>query len=176
MMSALGTAIFIDHDRHTNSTLSGGIIFSPRYNFVERKHFSASVGLPLSFGSVDEDNNDDYYYSDYGRWRFMFDAPLLIELNIGALSTPDNEQRFGGFLGAGMGYHLGPVTKKYKDSEGIEIFDLTTQSSAGPVVSGGFRLNFGKTPFSRFEIRASYMKSYITQQADIYGIHLLYYP
>lgn len=175
-MQTFGINGFMDRYQ-SKTTISSGLAYTVRYNFMEKEKMSISVGLPMSLGGVAKDGEYGGYYYDASylkNFRFMIDIPLVVNFNFAGLSTPDNKQLFGGFVGGGIGYHFGPVTKEKIDSYGYLNYDETTQSAAGPVLNGGFRLRFGKNDNNYIEARGSYMKSFLKHDADVIGIQLTF--
>lgn len=96
--------------------------YFPRYNLSEMENTSLSVGIPLSAGIGSVNNGDGVIYS--------VDAPLVGDLNFGCKSMPDNENGFGGFVGAGFGYTY---------TNFASYFGSGNVSSYGPVVHAGIR-------------------------------------
>lgn len=176
LMQTFGASGFSDYYK-SKSTVSSGIIYSIRYNMVEKDKLSVSVGVPFSLGGSSEEGEYDGYYYDAAslkNLRFMIDIPLIVNLNFGAASSADTKQLVGGFIGGGIGYHLGPVTKTSIDINGYENSNKTTQSAAGPVLNAGLRVRFGKGDSNYFELRGSFMQSFLKQDAHNYGIQLMF--
>jgi len=122
--------------------------YSPRVNFVETEALSVSAGIPFSIGF--SGNYAAGYSSTYGTYeensvRFMFNAPLIFNLNVGAGSTKENEKRIGFFVGAGFGYHysdLGWQTDEFGISLTQNIIAVRTVQPAMQVSGlqwGGIR-------------------------------------
>ncbi len=104
------------------------ICYFPRLNFVENDNSSISVGLPLGIGIGVVSSNGG---SDAGV-LFAYDLPVVLDYNIGAKSTLDNEQTFGGYFGVGFGYYKVNISKsQYSDFNG---------ASYGPIFRGGVRI------------------------------------
>lgn len=101
--------------------------YFPRLNILERDNSSVSVGVPLSLGiGIASD-----VYGDAGV-VFAFDIPVVLDYNFGLRSNMDNENNFGGYLGAGFGYNRVSISKSsYSDFNG---------SSFGPLFRGGVRI------------------------------------
>ncbi|RFS22729.1 hypothetical protein DVR12_13120 [Chitinophaga silvatica] len=175
LMYAIGSSYFIDHANHSKGITSSSIAFSPRYNITEHDYYSLSVGLPINIGAVIDlrSSEDSYDYNYTDKIRMLIDVPVILNFNLGAISSAENTQKVGGFVGAGMAYHLGPVTKIRKGQNGIDDYNPTTQGSAGPVINAGIRLNIRQAGINGLEIKGTYMKSYINQ-TDVYSIQLLY--
>jgi hypothetical protein len=89
------------------------------------------------------------------------DLPLLVEYNLGRHATFEANNRFGLFLGAGVGFSA------YQDSESEN--NSGTGSSFGAVASGGFRVKFLGQSYS---FRGSYMKAF--DGKDMFGVSMLY--
>src|SRR3982750_598927 len=76
-----------------------GISYFPRVNVVEGKASSLSVGLPLAVGFQGHVSSNNENSIGFG-----FDAPIVVDFNMGSRSTYSNESGFGGYFGAGFGY------------------------------------------------------------------------
>jgi|GEM_PF-642118 len=104
--------------------------YFPRINVSEMDNASISVGIPLSVGvglASDYTSNGKGVY-----WNF--DLPLVADYNIGCKSTPKNEKKFGGYVGAGFGYTYTSWSFDDKSSARANSF--------GPLIRGGFRFGF----------------------------------
>lgn len=73
--------------------------YFPRLNILERDNSSVRVGVPLSLGI----GIASATYGDAGV-VLAFDIPVVLDYNFGLRSNMDNENNFGGYLGAGFGY------------------------------------------------------------------------
>ena len=188
---AVGLSVFIDHTPHSPNIASYGLTYSPRFNVMENNKMSVSVGIPLTVGGSGGSGGkqpdgywiDDqyYYYYDDGyeapevKARWMVDVPVIVNLNLGALSSKYNTQRIGFFVGGGFGYHLGPVNVDHRDLRGNHYIDSTYQHLAGPVGNLGIRIRTGsKYSTEGIELKGSYMKSVTKKQPDVYGITIMY--
>lgn len=101
--------------------------YFPRLNILERDNSSVSVGVPLSLGI----GIASEAYGDAGV-VFAFDIPVVLDYNFGLRSNMDNENNFGGYLGAGFGYNRVSISESsYSDFNG---------SSYGPLFRGGVRI------------------------------------
>lgn len=102
--------------------------YFPRYNFVENDNSSISIGAPVGIGFGGARNT---YAGDIGL-AFAYDLPLVIDYNIGCKSTYENDQTFGGYLGAGFGYNYVSISgSSHSDFKG---------SSYGPIFRAGVRI------------------------------------
>src|SRR5271154_6393611 len=87
-MQGAGVAIFVANVNNSDPAVVAGLTYSPRFNFVEMENMSVSVGVPLTAGvsayynSMDDENSS---------LSFMVNVPLMINLNVGAGSTKENE-------------------------------------------------------------------------------------
>jgi len=163
-MHGAGFSIFVASAPGGNTTPNGGLMYSPRFNFIEGEDMSVSVGIPLSAGFSINYNSRDYYGESSNSSSAMLDIPLMVNLNMGAGSTKEAESRFGYFVGAGFGYHYGTIN--YSDYYGDEV--SSNINSYGPAGNAGIRFgvgNSGKT----IEVRFSYMKGLDNSKANIFG-------
>ncbi len=79
-----------------------GLTYFPRFNFIETKGMSISIGFPLTFGvGVASNMLDD---EDAG-FSVNYDLPAVLDINLGHNSSKKNEKTFGGFIGGGYGYN-----------------------------------------------------------------------
>ena len=107
------------------------LTYFPRLNFIEGENSSVSVGVPLSAGLSVARNTFD----NEAGLSYSLDFPLVLDYNLGAKSTPDNEGSFGGYLGGGFGYSLTSI--KFGDG-------TTNANSYGPLFRGGVRFGFNR--------------------------------
>ncbi|MBX3242466.1 MAG: hypothetical protein KIT80_04950 [Chitinophagaceae bacterium] len=168
-MHSVGATISIldgkstDGNNNTISLFQTNLSYFPRYNFVEYDNASVSVGLPLGIG-VGIANN---MYSDYGV-AFAYDVPAVLDYNFGYKSTPDNDSRVGGYLGAGFGYYGITVSKStYSDF---------TARSYGPMIRAGFRFS---TPRDRenghgITVGFFYKKGLESEKFNTYGCNVYF--
>ncbi len=129
---------------------SGGLMYSPRINVAvlsERSTFSIGthLGLGGSFGY-------DYNAYDGGASNSVsvfIDLPLMVEYNFGNAATRIANTKFGGFVGAGYGWH------RLVQSIDTEFGAFTSNTtSRGPVVNAGFRFPIGRASFG---VRGAYL-------------------
>lgn len=166
-MHSVGATISIlsgrtdDINHNPISLMQTNLSYFPRYNFVEYDNASVSVGMPLGLGIGIAQN----MYSDYGI-AFAYDIPAVLDYNIGYKSTPDNDSRVGGYLGAGFGYYGITISKStYSDYSG---------RSYGPMARAGFRFS---TPKDRenghgITIGLFYKKGLEKEKFNTYGCHV----
>lgn len=68
-----------------------------------------------------------------GQSSFVFVLPLMLELNLGNSSNPDNDNDFGGFVGAGYGIS--------RLSNNDFIYGGNSAATSGPVFNAGLSYN-----------------------------------
>jgi len=154
-------------------SFGGGFTYSPRFNFVETEKISVSAGVPLTFAlSISTSTTYDNYYSsqyDSSTAGFVFNAPLMISLNVGRGSTKENREKFGFFISAGYGYHHGDFVESGTDAFGYEYVRINSLNTNGPAGNAGVRFGVGKKS-KNIEVRFSYMKGLTGPQPDIFGV------
>ncbi|PSL49906.1 hypothetical protein CLV51_1011246 [Chitinophaga niastensis] len=175
-MHGAGVVIFVDKAANTDANIIGGLTYSPRFNFMEQENLSLSIGVPLSVGLSGSYNSrsDNGYYSEQNTLKFMFDAPLILNLNFGCGSSKANESRFGFFVGGGFGYHYGTMNETLKDGSGYDYTIATTGSTSGPVGNLGVRIGVGKNARRNIEIKTSYMKGMNNNKPSIFSLGTLF--
>lgn len=83
-----------------NEGLGLGSVYSPRLNVVKMgEGATASVGTHFALALNTSSDGASATQSFIG-----IEIPLMLELNFGAKSHPDNQQKFGGFFGIGYGF------------------------------------------------------------------------
>jgi len=142
-----------------------GILYSPKFSFLEKDHSSLTVGLPLSFAYAGIYNTQAGIENNT-TIGWMLDAPLMINYNYGAGSNKKVSGRFGFFAGFGYGYHSNPFT----DNSGDDV--AIGESGFGPVFNAGVRI--ARDRHHNFELRFSYMKAMDVSKSDIYSIGAIF--
>lgn len=141
-MHGAGVSIFIPKIKASDIAAYGGFTYSPRINFLETESLSLSAGIPLSVatsGSYSY-NSRGAYATESNSLRFMFNAPLIINLNVGAGSTKETESRFGFFVGGGFGYHYGDFYTIVEDEYGYSYEGDASFATYGPASNAGIRI------------------------------------
>jgi len=149
-----------------------GFTYFPRVNFLETESLSVSAGIPLSFGvsATTSTTYDQYGYAyDNSSVGFIFNAPLIINLNMGRGSTKENRQKFGYFFGAGFGYHHGDFLSDIYDAVTDTYISSYSSNTYGPAANAGVRLGVGRA-HKNIEIRLSYMKGLNESKPNIFGL------
>jgi hypothetical protein len=167
-MHGAGLNIFVATAPGGKASVNGGVSYSPRFNFIEQDDLSVSVGIPFTVGvsgSYSASYNSSYGSSSSNTLSVMFNAPLLINLNMGAGSTKETKSRFGYFVGAGFGYHYG----SYNLSDALDYEDVATKfSTMGPVGNAGVRFGVGSGSHN-IEVRLQYMKGINDVKPNIFS-------
>lgn len=174
-MHGVGVSIFVSKAKESDLAAYGGFTYSPRINFVETESLSLSAGIPMSVGtSGSYSYTSSYgYTSESNTLRFMFNAPLIINLNIGAGSTKENESRFGFFVGGGFGYHYGNFNRIEDDGYGNSYETDELLGTYGPAANAGFRIAVGSNQ-KNIETRLSYMKGMKNGKPSFFGMAALF--
>ncbi|OJY98008.1 MAG: hypothetical protein BGP13_10120 [Sphingobacteriales bacterium 40-81] len=174
-MHGAGAGVFVAKASNADANAAFVLTYSPRVNFVETEALSVSIGIPFSVGfsgSYNYDYNSYYGGSETNTLNFMFNAPAIINLNVGAGSTKENEKRFGFFVGGGFGYHYGTYAQKYIDGDYIS-YEEKYGGSYGPAGNIGLRFAVGSHQ-KNIEARLSYMKAISESKTAVYGIAALF--
>ena len=167
-MHGAGLNIFVATAKDGKASVNGGVSYSPRFNFIEQEDMSVSVGIPFTVGvsgSYSSSYNSQYGGSSSNTLSVMFNAPLIVNLNMGAGATKESESRFGYFVGAGFGYHYGT----YNISDIINYEETSTKfSTMGPVGNAGVRFGVGSGAHN-IEVRFQYMKGINDVKPNIFS-------
>lgn len=172
----VGVAVFVTTAKGGNAAVAEGVTYSPRYNFLENEDFSLSVGVPLSVGisgSYSSNYNSSTGSTTDNTLGFMANIPLIVNFNFGAGSTPDNESRFGFYIGGGAGYHYGKYNVDTTDSYGDDYTYQATIKGFGPAGNVGVRFAVGRGTHN-VEARLTYMKAMDNSKANIFGMGALF--
>ncbi|HMI79414.1 MAG TPA: hypothetical protein VK484_11510 [Ferruginibacter sp.] len=158
--------------RNSDIGFGEGFTYFPRINFVETESLSVSAGIPLVLGisATTSTSTDSYgYVYDNSSVGFVFQAPLIINLNMGRGSTKENTQKFGWFPGAGFGFHHGAFITDNYDPVTDTYFNSYSSNTFGPAGNAGVRLGVGRK-HKNIEIRLSYMKGINENKPNVFGI------
>jgi hypothetical protein len=167
LMYGVGLSVFKTTVRGASSPVDWAFTFSPRFNLIEKPDGSLSVGIPMSLGTGQNYKSGGPYQDNDGL-RFIANLPLIINLNVGSGSTKDNEDRYGFFVGAGFGYHVGTVTSNYPDGTG-GVYEMDGNvKTMGPLVDAGIRRRVGRSGIN-VELRCLYMKGISDSKANVFG-------
>ena len=167
-MHGVGTGFFVEKIKDVDPTVSVFFMYSPRVNLSESESMSLSLGIPLSIGF-----GADYgqgYGGNYSSFDFMINTPLIVNVNFGAGSSKQNNERVGLFIGGGFAHQFN-VHSFYNESYGNTS---STSSTYGPTGNLGFRFAVGSHK-KNIETRFSYMRGLAGDyMSDIYGIGALF--
>ncbi len=172
----VGLSLFVTTEKNGNAAAGEGFTYSPRFNFIEQQDFSLSVGIPLTVGisgSYSANYNSYNGNSVDNSLGFMFNAPLILNFNMGAGSSKDNESRFGWYIGGGVGYHYGVYNQDTTDIYGNGYTQSVHMNAVGPVGNIGIRFAVGRGTHN-VEARLLYMKGMDVSKANIFGMGALF--
>lgn len=130
--------------------------YFPRLNLSESNNTSFSIGIPLSAGIGTVNVGDGVVYS--------IDAPLVGDYNFGCNSTPDNENGFGGFIGAGFGYTY---------TNFASYFGSGNISSYGPLVHTGIRFRISEKFSQALVVGVFYKLGLESEKYKTFGFNVL---
>jgi hypothetical protein len=169
-MHGAGLNVFVATAPDGKASVNGGVSYSPRFNFIEQENMSVSVGIPFTVGvsgSYSASYNSQYGSESSNTLSVMFNAPLIVNLNMGAGSTKTTESRFGYFVGAGFGYHYG--TFNLSDALNLdEDYAVHKISTMGPVGNAGVRFAVGHGSHN-IEVRLQYMRGINDVKPNIFS-------
>jgi hypothetical protein len=139
----------------SESRNSGGVLYSPRINFVELDNSTFSLGTHIGLAFQGEFNSNTG-----GSSSFTYDIPVVFEYNFGLASNNDNFENFGFYVGAGYGIH----NSGGSDAESSRI--------SGLVANAGLRFYIIEQPI---DINFSYLKgSGESKDASVIGLGVQY--
>ena len=170
-MHGVGLDIFVTTANNGNAAAAEGFTYNPRFNFFETEDYSLSVGVPLTIGfsgSYSSNYNSYYGSTTDNTLAFMAHIPLILNFNFGAGSSKDNEERFGFFVGGGLGYHYGKYNQDLVDSTGNGYTQQATINGVGPAGNIGIRIAVGRGTHN-IEAKLTFMKAMDNSKANIYG-------
>ncbi len=145
------------------SLLQSALTYYPRYNFIENKNSSLSLGIPLSVGIGVFSTTTK---SDAGI-VLSYDLPLAIDYNIGFKSTRVNPKKFGYFFGTGFGYsNVNLSSSQYSNYSG---------SSYGILYRAGVRFGSSRADWKGMGIMIGmfYKKGLEDEKFSTIGTHVL---
>lgn len=174
-MHGAGVGIYVDKVKDMDPRASFAFTYSPRFNFVETESMSVSVGIPISVGfsgsyNYTYNSRSGGYGDETNTLGFMFNAPLMVNLNLAAGSTKKNRDRIGYFVGAGFGYHYSASTDaEYYDENDMLVTKSTEGSASGPAANAGMRIRVGRGG-KAVEAKLSYFKGITGSKLDLFGL------
>lgn len=121
-----------------------GTVYSPRINVIKiGEGMTTSIGT--HFGLILNTDSDG---SSTSQSFIGIEFPIMLELNFGANSHPDNSNSFGGFVGVGYG------------------FSTMSQADPGEAIATGMFLVGGLRFRGDWGIKLSYLENF---NANIFG-------
>ncbi len=161
-----------------------GVIYSPRFNFLEKEKFSLSVGVPLTLGFTISASTTNDLYSDYQNASvgLIVNAPVMVNINMGRGSSKENKDKFGYFAGAGFGYQYGIFASDIYDPISNDYIEDYSTSTFGPAANAGVRFGIGRKS-KNLELRLSYMQglkradvlpAYFSKKPSMFGFAVLF--
>lgn len=161
-----------------------GVIYSPRFNFLEKEKFSVSVGVPLTLGFTVAASTTSDLYSDYQNASIglVVNAPVMVNINMGRGSSKENKDKFGYFAGAGFGYQYGIYASDIYNPISNDYIEDYSTSTFGPAANAGVRFGIGRKS-KNLELRLSYMQglkradvlpAYYSKRPSIFGFAVLF--
>jgi hypothetical protein len=170
-MHGAGTGTMITSMKNAETGVFGTLMYNPRFTVVENESSSVTVGIPLTVG-ISGSYSYSSYYGEENSLNYMINAPLMVNLNFGAGSSKDVENRFGFFLGGGFGVNNGSYqVSKYISENGYETYveGNETITTFGPAANAGVRFAVGSGTHN-IEILLSYMKGLNSDKPNTFGI------
>ena len=157
-ISILTAKINNPYESYTFTMVVTHFSYFPRYNLTESENSSVSLGVPLGAGIGILNNGGITSGIAWG-----FDLPVALDYNIGCKSTPENEDNFGGYVGAGFGYmYTGWSTADEKSHA----------ATYGPIARTGIRFNSGQGRWHT-TVGFFYKLGLESQRYKTYGINVL---
>lgn len=162
-VSAIFGKVETDYSSYTFAMRQTSFCYFPRLNFIENENSSVSIGFPVAAGFGIATNTDA---SGAGLY-FSYDLPAVLDYNIGAKSTSDNEDSFGGYFGLGFGYYKVGIKNDYSSYNG---------ATYGPIIRGGVRLASASDAWNGhgLTIGLFYKKGIEKQKLNTVGFNILY--
>jgi hypothetical protein len=133
---SMGTTVPVIYGNAVTASSSAKLVsiqvnwcYFPRYNFIESKNSSVSIGFPVSAGIGTMFATAAPFLSiTYG-----YDLPAVIDYNIGYGCTKENKKNLGGYVGGGFSY----TNVIIPGSKGLDFKGVATY---GVLVRAGFRM------------------------------------
>lgn len=133
-----------------------GLVYSPRVNIISiGDELTVSVGTHLAGGL-------SFNSRDGGENAFMYDLPIVAELNVGHAAHAETGSSFGGFVG--VGYGINRVASS-------SAFSVDENEAAGPLVNGGLRVPVAGNSLG---LRGSFLLNTKEGFEHVYSIGLFY--
>ena len=157
-----GLSLFAGSDtRSRNVTFLPAFTIFPGVNFFQSKAFTVNAGLPISAGVSYEAESDNLYIGA--------DAPLALTFGFGSAFNYQSPQKFGFFIGGGVGYHY--CHNKTYDFDNVVV--NTTLQMKGILFHTGFTLDYDKQNPGGIAIRFSWLSQYPEHNKNVIGLGLI---
>lgn len=175
----VGLGFFIDkiEEEYIDPRVNFSVLYNPRFNFVETQSLSVSVGIPITIGfSGSYEAGYNSYDGGYeeNTLGYMFNAPVMLNLNLGGGSSKKSNKLFGGFIGGGYGIYSSNSTDVYHyDYElGEEYMTSAGGSTFGPAANAGVRFGVGRLNHKKsVEVRLSYFRGTTNYKINVFGLN-----
>lgn len=175
VMHGAGTGVSVVTLKNGDPVAYGTLMYSPRVIMVENEGSSVTIGLPITLG-LSGSYNYSSYYGEESNIQYMINAPLMVNLNVGAGSSFNTEDRFGFFVGGGFGINYGNyMVEQTIMVDGFEYYDAVSKDVAtyGPAANAGVRIGVGRQT-KNIEILLSYMKGINKTKPNTFGLNCLF--
>lgn len=169
-MHGVGTGALVNSMKGSELGAFGTLMYNPRFSLSESESSSVTIGLPLTFGVTGSYTYDNYYGTE-NTLRYIINAPLMLNYNMGAGSSKESEDRFGWFIGAGFGLNHGSyaLDEVYDPELGYIGGGTKSLTTFGPAANGGVRFAVGRGTHN-IELLLSYMKGLNENKPNTFGI------
>lgn len=170
-MHGVGTGTLVNTMSQSETGVFGTLMYNPRFTISENETNSLTIGIPLTIGLTGSYSYSSYYGSE-STLRYMINAPLMLDINWGAGSSPEAEDRFGFFFGGGFGFNRGSyVVDEITTIDGYPYTESVEKnlSTYGPAANAGVRFGVGRRTHN-IEILLSYMKGLNENKPNTFGI------
>jgi hypothetical protein len=175
----VGVGFFVDkiEEEDIDGRVSFGILYNPRFNFLETRSMSLSIGVPLTVGF--SGGYSANYSTQGGSYEentlgYMFNAPLMLNINLGGGSSKKTNKMFGGFFGGGYGIYSANSTDitRYDENWNEIGVDKVGGSTMGPAVNAGMRFGVGRLNHKKsVEVRFSYFRGTTNYKVNLIGVN-----
>lgn len=165
VMHSIGASSALLFGRITNfeSTFilsQNNINYFPRFNFIQHKNSSVSIGFPVGIGIGITSSFDDQ-----GMY-FGYDLPVVLDYNTGFKSSVKTGKTMGSYFGIGFGYsHVSISQSLYSNFRG---------ESYGPLLRAGIRFGLPEWNGQGFTIGAFYKKGLEKGRLNTIGVNVFY--
>jgi hypothetical protein len=165
-MHSGGVNLFVLHAKINNPTekytfdmFLTHLSYFPRIILTKSEKSSVSLGSPLGAGIGIINNAGNGPSGVVGG----VDLPLVVDYNIGCKSSPENDEDFGVYLGAGFGYMHTNWTDNVSNSA----------SSYGPLVRAGLRVRFDPDQRSAMTLGIFYKYGLEKLKFKTFGVNVM---